>query len=295
MPSDNFFTAYRDGAWETPSDDPASPWYDGPVVPEASGDQTARARAPRGGAGGIFSDPNSGDTVIIVGFHVTASADASCGGSGPESPRSPIGSSMSAGSTVTLLPTGTYRATCFLQSATLYGRSGVGASESAPFALVDGVSKPRLYMPYVPPSGTYWVVELTKAGGATMTERTYCQGVTGAYLDLVSALWGASYHAGKAENGVVSYDDNPSSGTIHSARETAALVIGAGGKVTIAAGKILTLRGDLVSELPDDSTADLVLIRGSGAGFCFDSTLAQYPTQTEYGVMGAGGNIGLRA
>jgi hypothetical protein len=283
MPGERFMNTYRDGDWSVPSDDPASPWYD-----SADGPQGSLAAIPQGGRGKADQDnPTAGDTVIIS-HAVAVDIDAACGDSYQGEGWSRVAFSATEGAVVTKLATGSYRASYAIRSKwDTYGfaTTSAGATESALVSITNGTSRPRVTFPASPPAGCTYDLYLTSTAGTAGTGRRYCGEITGTYVDLVSDKWGNDYSGGLAVNGTAAF---AAAFAPTSMRNVSALTIASTGSLAIAAGKILTLRGNLIVESPALSSDDWITV-GAGATFGFDSSLAIAPAQAEYIIYFEGG------
>jgi hypothetical protein len=264
IPSPPYFSTERDGNWSRPQQYHDSPWW-------ASDEEAVVGLVP-------------GDGYCITIRHVlTMDVDTIIGPSFQTQIWDPLAVSLTAGSAVTNLRSSTYAAAAAIFSPK--GRTYIGNTLTATFAIVNGVSRPRITFASPPPAGcSYWLF-LSDMTDGQFIPRVYCRGITGTTVDLVAAESATYniYDAGVAVPGALPSEDYY--GGV-SPGECNALTIQAAGSIVVAAGKTLTYRGDVEIQSPVGSTKPYFVINRNGI---LRPDASQATAPTEYRVLMRGG------
>lgn len=230
-------------------------------------DQTHWALVPSDGTDGNDGVPGDGDTATVA-HATTVDANTTVGTSPIDVPLPATARSLTSGSAVTELPTGTYVAAyTFVDGATETPRS-VGTSS---LAIVNASSKPRVTLPALPTGVDSINLYLTPAGGAVSTATLYCTGITGTTVDLINDDWENAY--GGDGNDAVGGSTAQASAAAPPALPTAAITLSTtSGVLTVADNVTLTVRGDI---LKSANTARVVL--AAGGHLTFDASACSTP------------------
>lgn len=258
----------RDGNWSTVGGDHSSPWWssDAQIV----------------GSEIESSYPGAGSTVIVR-HDLTVDVDITIGLSLQAALWVPPDFTTTGGTTVTSLPTGTYTA-----AATVFSPMGETqlAGSTMTLSLTTGVSKPRVLFADFPPTGcTYrlYLDDPSRSGGDRMT--LYCSDIGGTTVELVPDAWGNTWDNGVTTGGAVTNQNSTSPQTAGAAN---AITIKSAGSITIADGKRLAIRGDVVIESSASSKKPFILV-GKGSTYRMDPSAATDPTRARYQMVFQGG------
>lgn len=265
-----YITTRRAGIWSRAMQYHDSPWW-------ASDEEAVADLVPGDGWTVTVKNSITIDTDVTVGLSLQSQI------------WTPLAVSTTAGSTATSLVSGSYTAAAAVKSSK--GQTWIGNTATAAFSIVNGTSKPRVTFSAPPPAGCEYWLFLSSPLNQDLRPVLYCRGITGTTVDLVGGNYDNTWSAGIAAGSSTTFGNSVG---MKSTGVTNALRIQSSGTITIAAGKTLTVRGDIGIESSKNSTKAYIIIE-PGATLKFDPNQADVPAYDLYRLLITGdGDIRIK-